>query len=124
MKPSFTCCASLSPWGSSVAEVRKLEAHFKGLEFHHVCYGNNVAADVLSKLGSKRALVPADVFVQDYANCNAPCFCLVSVVLMITLIKSLTIHGQPLVKPYPKTLVNPLTFLALLEFLSRSPKFI
>jgi ribonuclease HI len=47
------------------AEVRKLEAHFEGLEFHHVCRDNNVAADVLSKLGSKRALVPAGVFVQD-----------------------------------------------------------
>jgi hypothetical protein len=46
-------------------EVRKLEAHFEGLEFHHVCRDNNVAADVLSKLGSKRALVPAGVFVQD-----------------------------------------------------------
>jgi ribonuclease HI len=47
------------------AEVRKLEAHFEGPEFHHVCRDNNVAADVLSKLGSKRALVPAGVFVQD-----------------------------------------------------------
>jgi hypothetical protein len=35
------------------------------VEFHHVCHDNNVAADVLSKLGSKRALVLADVFVQD-----------------------------------------------------------
>jgi hypothetical protein len=25
------------------AEVRKLEAHFEGLEFHHVCWDNNVA---------------------------------------------------------------------------------
>jgi hypothetical protein len=47
------------------AEVRKLEAHFEGLEFHHVCRDNNVAANVLSKLGSKRVLVPAGVFVQD-----------------------------------------------------------
>jgi ribonuclease HI len=46
-------------------EVRKLEDHFKGLEFHHVSRDNNVAADILSKMGSKRALVPADVFVQD-----------------------------------------------------------
>jgi hypothetical protein len=46
------------------AEVRKLEAHFGGLEFHHVCRDNNVVADVLSKLGSKHALVSADVFVQ------------------------------------------------------------
>jgi hypothetical protein len=47
------------------AEVRKLEAHFEGLEFHHVSRDNNVAADVLSKLGSKRVLVPAGVFLQD-----------------------------------------------------------
>jgi hypothetical protein len=47
------------------AEVRNLEAHFEGLEFHHVSRDNNVAADVLSMLGSKRALVPAGVFVQD-----------------------------------------------------------
>jgi hypothetical protein len=46
-------------------EVWKLEAHFEGLEFHHVCCNNNVAADVLSKLGSKCVLVPAGVFVQD-----------------------------------------------------------
>jgi Zn-finger domain-containing protein len=46
-------------------EVHKLEDHFEGLEFHHVSRDNNVAADVLSKLGSKRALVPAGVFVQD-----------------------------------------------------------
>jgi hypothetical protein len=45
--------------------VRKLEDHFEGLEFHHVSRHNNVAADVLSKLGSKRALVLAGVFVQD-----------------------------------------------------------
>jgi ribonuclease HI len=47
------------------AEVHKLEDHFEGLEFHHVSRDNNVVADVLSKLGSKRALVPASVFVQD-----------------------------------------------------------
>jgi hypothetical protein len=47
------------------AEVCKLEDHFEGLEFHHVSRDNNVAADVLSKLGSKRGLVPAGVFLQD-----------------------------------------------------------
>jgi hypothetical protein len=47
------------------AEVRKLEDHFEGLEFHHVSRDNNVAADVLSKLGYKRVLVPAGIFVQD-----------------------------------------------------------
>jgi ribonuclease HI len=47
------------------AEIRKLEGHFEGIEFQHVPQSNNVAADVLSKLGSRRALVPAGVFVQD-----------------------------------------------------------
>jgi hypothetical protein len=39
-------------------EVRKLENKFYGLEFHHVVRDKNVAADVLSKLGSTRAKVP------------------------------------------------------------------
>jgi hypothetical protein len=46
-------------------EIRKLEGHFEGIEFQHVPHNNNVAADVLSKLGSRRALVPAGVFIQD-----------------------------------------------------------
>jgi hypothetical protein len=46
-------------------EIHKLEGHFEGIEFQHVPQNNNVAADVLSKLGSRRALVPAGVFVQD-----------------------------------------------------------
>jgi hypothetical protein len=45
-------------------EVRKLENKFYGLEFHHVVRDNNVAADVLSKLGSTRAQVPAGVFIH------------------------------------------------------------
>jgi ribonuclease HI len=46
-------------------EVRKLENKFYGLELHHVVCDNNVAADVLSKLGSTRAQVPAGVFVHE-----------------------------------------------------------
>jgi ribonuclease HI len=46
-------------------EVRKLENKFYGLEFHHVVGNNNVAADVLSKLGSTRAQVLAGVFVHE-----------------------------------------------------------
>jgi ribonuclease HI len=46
-------------------EVRKLENKFYGLEFHHVVHDNNVAADILSKLGSTRAQVPAGVFVHE-----------------------------------------------------------
>jgi hypothetical protein len=47
------------------AEIRELEGHFEGIEFQHVPRSNNVTADVLSKLGSRRALVPVGVFVQD-----------------------------------------------------------
>jgi hypothetical protein len=46
-------------------EVRKLENKFYGLEFHHIVRDNNVAADVLSKLGSTHAQVPAGVFVHE-----------------------------------------------------------
>jgi hypothetical protein len=46
-------------------EVCKLENKFYGLEFHHVVHNNNVAADVLPKLGSTRAQVPAVVFVHE-----------------------------------------------------------
>jgi hypothetical protein len=46
-------------------EVRKLENKFYGLEFHHVVRDNNVAANVLSKLDSTRAQVPAGVFVHE-----------------------------------------------------------
>jgi ribonuclease HI len=45
-------------------EIRKLEGHFEGIKFQHVPR-NNITAGVLSKLGSRRALVPAGVFVQD-----------------------------------------------------------
>jgi ribonuclease HI len=38
-------------------EVRKIENKFYGLEFHHIVCDNNVAADVLSKLGSTHAQV-------------------------------------------------------------------
>jgi hypothetical protein len=35
-----------------VAEIRKMENKFSGLEILHVIRDNNVGADVLSKLGS------------------------------------------------------------------------
>ena len=53
-------------------EVRKLENKFHGLEFHHVVRDNNVAADVLSKLGSTRAQVPAGVFVHELHKKSIP----------------------------------------------------
>jgi ribonuclease HI len=46
-------------------EVHKFENKFYGLEFHHVVCDNDVAADVLSKLGSTRAQVPVGVFVHE-----------------------------------------------------------
>ena len=49
-----------------VAEIRKLENKFSGLEIHHVDRNNNVGADILSKLGSTRAAVPPRVFVHEF----------------------------------------------------------
>jgi ribonuclease HI len=46
-------------------EVCKLENKFYGLEFHHIVRDNNVAAYILSKLGSTHAQVPAGVFVHE-----------------------------------------------------------
>jgi hypothetical protein len=46
-------------------EVCKLKNKFYGLKFQHVVRDNNVAAGVLSKLGSTRAKVPAGVFVHE-----------------------------------------------------------
>jgi ribonuclease HI len=51
--------------GAYCLEVRKLENKFYSLEFHHVVRDNNVAADVLSKLGSTRAQILAGVFVHE-----------------------------------------------------------
>ena len=48
-----------------VAEIRKLENKFSGFEIHHVVHKKNVGADVLTKLGSERANVPAWVFVHE-----------------------------------------------------------
>jgi ribonuclease HI len=48
-----------------VQEVHKLKNKFSGLEVHHVVREHNIGADVLSKLGSTRAQVPAGVFIQE-----------------------------------------------------------
>jgi ribonuclease HI len=48
-----------------VQEVPKLENKFSGLEVYHVIREHNIGADILSKLGSTRAQVPAGVFVQE-----------------------------------------------------------
>ena len=51
--------------GAYCAEIRKLEKHFQGLEILHVLRDSNIAADVLTKLGSDRAKVPPDVFIEE-----------------------------------------------------------
>jgi ribonuclease HI len=48
-----------------VQEVCNMENKFSGLEVHHVLREHNVGADILSKLGSTRAQVPAGVFDQE-----------------------------------------------------------
>jgi hypothetical protein len=48
-----------------VQEVRKLENKFSDLGVHHVLREHNVGADILSKLRSTHAQVPARVFVQE-----------------------------------------------------------
>ena len=53
-------------------EVCKLEKKFHGLEFHCIIRHNNVAADVLSKLGSTRAQVPAGVFIHELHKKSIP----------------------------------------------------
>jgi probable phosphoglycerate mutase len=47
------------------ATIRKLEDKFYGIEYHHIVWAHNQAADELSKLGLTRAEVAAGVFVQD-----------------------------------------------------------
>jgi hypothetical protein len=53
-------------------EVRKIENKFYGLEFHHAIHDNNVAADVLSKLGSTRAQVLVGAFVHELHSPSIP----------------------------------------------------
>jgi hypothetical protein len=62
---------SADPTGKDImdaycCEICKLEGHSEGIGFQHVPRNNNnMVADVLSKLDSKRALVPAGVFLKD-----------------------------------------------------------
>jgi hypothetical protein len=48
-----------------VQEVRKLENKFSGLEVHHMIREHNIGVNILSKLGSTCAQVPAGVFIQE-----------------------------------------------------------
>jgi hypothetical protein len=47
------------------SEVHKLEKNFQGLEILHVLHDSNVAADILTKLGSDRMKVPSGVFIEE-----------------------------------------------------------
>jgi hypothetical protein len=53
-------------------EVRKLENNFYGLEFHHIVRDNNVAANILSKLGSTHGQLPVRVFVHELHAPSTP----------------------------------------------------
>jgi len=46
-------------------EIRKWESNFYGIEYIHVVWDKNQAADALSKIGSSRAENPQGVFFQD-----------------------------------------------------------
>jgi hypothetical protein len=47
------------------ADVQKLEKNFQGLEILHVLRDSNIAADILTKLGSDRVKVSPGVFVEE-----------------------------------------------------------
>jgi ribonuclease HI len=53
-------------------EVRKLENKLYGLMFHHIVHDNNVATDVLSRLSSTHAQVPAGVFIHELHTPSIP----------------------------------------------------
>jgi ribonuclease HI len=53
-------------------EVRKLENKLYGLMFHHIVHDNNVATDILSRLGSTHAQVPAGVFIHELHTPSIP----------------------------------------------------
>ena len=44
--------------------ILKMSARFQGLEFHHVAWDNNQAADMLARIGTKRNAVPPNIFLE------------------------------------------------------------
>jgi ribonuclease HI len=54
---------SIDSMSSSFAAVRKIKDKVERIEFHHVERDHNMAADALSKLGSRRAQASPDVFI-------------------------------------------------------------
>jgi hypothetical protein len=53
-------------------KICKLKNKLYGLEFHHVVIDNNVAADILSKLGCTRTQVPTGVSVHELHRPSIP----------------------------------------------------
>jgi ribonuclease HI len=102
-------------------KIRKLEGHFEGIEFQHVPRNNNVAADVLSKLGSRRALVPAGMFVQDLRKPsiklldpdNPKCFSFLPLDMLGGLAQN-QLKGHPDLRTPSLTSTKPLTATSML----------
>ena len=44
--------------------VLKMSARFEGLEFHHIAWENNQAADVLACIGANHDAVPPNIFLE------------------------------------------------------------
>jgi hypothetical protein len=59
---SKECQCADSQMAAHVAEVRRMERHFNGLELRHVARKENTEADELSQLASSRAPLPPGVF--------------------------------------------------------------
>ena len=45
-------------------DVLKMSARFEGLEFHHIAWENNQAADALAHIGTKHDAVPPNIFLE------------------------------------------------------------
>ena len=41
-----------------------MSARFEGLEFHHIAWENNQAADVLARISAKHEAVPPNIFLE------------------------------------------------------------
>ena len=44
--------------------ILKMSARFEGLEFHHVAWEYNQAADILARIGAKRDAVTPNIFLE------------------------------------------------------------
>ena len=53
--------------------VRKIEDKFEGLEFHQIERDRNMAADALSKIGSRQVQASPGVFIQEVQQPSEAC---------------------------------------------------